>query len=183
MRHLLAILLLLSCGRSAGQTAAASPRRDTRPFHDRIWFGGGVGVNFGTVTAIQLDPLVGYKIDTDGRASAGLGISYWYYRDNRFKPAIDLSGYGYRTFARYRVIDPVFLHAEFLNLNVERYNFADGLTTRLWVPHLLVGGGYVQSMGGRSSVYMQVLWEVLQNPNSVYLNQGPIISVGFGMGF
>lgn len=142
-----------------------------------------MGLSFGTVTAIQVDPLVGYKVDQAGKFSVGLGASYWYYQDNRFAPPISYSGYGYRTFTRYRVLEPLYLHAEFLHLNVERYSLADDAIKRIWVPHLLVGAGYVQSMGGRSSIFFQILFDVLQDPNSVYRNQGPIISGGIGVGF
>lgn len=183
MRALLLSLLILGSTRAWSQDATRSAKRDTRPFSERIWFGGGVGLSFGTVTAIQVDPLVGYKVDQAGKFSVGLGASYWYYQDNRFAPPINYSGYGYRTFTRYRVLEPLYLHAEFLHLNVERYSLADDAIRRIWVPHLLVGAGYVQSMGGRSSIYFQILFDVLQDPNSVYRSQGPIISGGIGVGF
>ncbi|MBK9596846.1 MAG: hypothetical protein IPO60_00625 [Flavobacteriales bacterium] len=51
------------------------------------------------------------------------------------------------------------------------------------MPHLLLGAGYVQPIGGRSSFYLQVLFEVLQDPNSIYYGQGPILSGGVGIGF
>ena len=60
---------------------------------------------------------------------------------------------------------------------------ADVGVQRIWVPHLLAGAGYAQPLGGRNAIYLQVLWEVLQNPNSVYYGQGPIISGGVGLGF
>ncbi|MBK7384974.1 MAG: hypothetical protein IPI81_16800 [Flavobacteriales bacterium] len=158
-------------------------RKDQRSLSDRLYFGGGIGLSFGTVTAIQVDPLVGYKVDQDGKFSVGLGGSYWYYQDNRYTPPINFTGYGYRTFSRYRVFDQFFLHAEFLHLNVERYSVLEDRIKRIWVPHVLAGAGYVQSLGGRSSIYFQILFEVLQDPNSVYRNQGPIISGGVGIGF
>ncbi|WKZ66523.1 MAG: hypothetical protein QY325_01030 [Flavobacteriales bacterium] len=180
----LLLLVLSSAPLRAQDDAKAAPRKeaDGRPLHERFWFGGGIGLAFGTVTAIQLDPLIGYKVDPAGRFSTSVGFSYWYYRDNRFTPPYDFSGFGYRAFSRYRVVDPVFLHAEFLNLNVDRYSYAEARFRKMWVPHLLVGGGYVQSLGGRSAIYLQVLWEVLQDPNSVYLGQGPVVSGGFGLG-
>lgn len=190
MRHLL-VLLLLSLATAPALRAQdttdyvgkpAAPK-DRIPFKDRIWFGGGVGLNFGTVTAIQLDPLVGYYLDRGRKVSTGLGLSYWYYQDNRFSPAISQNAYGYRVFSRYRLIEQAYLHAEFLHLNAERFFNVENDVTRIWVPHLLVGAGYVQPLGSGSSVYIQVLWEVLQDPNSVYLNQGPLISAGVGVGF
>jgi hypothetical protein len=182
------LLIILCSALFIGQAFAQGPAtsnapRDPRPLKDRLWFGGGVGLSFGTVTAIQIDPLLGYKVDQAGKFSVGTGISYWYYSDNRFVPALTNDGYGYRVFSRYRPIPQLFGHVEFLHLNAQRYSVLDQGLRRLWIPHLLIGGGYVQSMGGRSSLYFQVLWEVLQNPNSVYANQGPILSGGIGVGF
>lgn len=183
LRTLLFVLItFVVLGASKAQDSTRTARKDPRPFKDRIWFGGGVGLNFGTATAIQLDPLVGYYIDQKNKLSVGLGASYWYYRDNRFIPAIEQNGYGYRIFTRFRPIQQFYAHAEFYHLNIERYSYVDRNTVRLWVPHLLLGGGYVQPLGGRSSIYFQVLFDVLQDPNSVYGSQ-PIFSGGLGVGF
>ncbi|MDQ3100921.1 MAG: hypothetical protein M3R08_06015, partial [Bacteroidota bacterium] len=54
---------------------------------------------------------------------------------------------------------------------------------RIWVPHLLLGAGYVQQLSERSSIFLQVLFEVLQDPNSIYRNTGPIFMGGVGVGF
>ena len=156
---------------------------ETRPFKDRIWFGGGLGLNFGSVTAIQIEPLVGYKIDQKGKFSVGTGFTYWYFSDNRWVPKIEYNAYGYRLFSRYRVIQQAYLHGEFLHMNAERYIGLREGVQRIWVPHMLVGGGYIQPIGARSSFTLQVLWEVMQDPNSVYYGQGPIISGGIGFGF
>jgi hypothetical protein len=158
-------------------------KRDTRPLKDRIWFGGGLGLNFGSVTAIQIEPLVGYKVDQAGKFSVGTGITYWYFSDNRYTPSVEYNAYGYRLFTRYRFIEQAYLHTEFLNLNAERYDDVTDDIRRIWVPHLLVGGGYIQPIGEHSSFMVQVLFEVLQDPNSVYYGQGPIFSAGVGFGF
>lgn len=180
------ILLYLLVGMTVPSLAQQTTKStDSRPFSERIWFGGGVGLSFGTVTAIQVDPLVGYKVDQNGKLSIGLGGSYWYFRDNRFTTPYDFTAYGYRTFTRYRFIEQAYAHAEFLHMNVEsnRFGAFSEIRPRIWVPHLLVGGGYVQPLGGRGSIYLQVLFDVLQDPNSIYFNQGPIFSGGVGIGF
>lgn len=159
------------------------PAKKAIPLKDRIWFGGGIGLSFGTVTAVQLDPLVGIYLDRPRKVSAGLGPSYTYYQDNRYAPPFKLSSYGYRVFTRYRVIEQAFLHAEFLHLNTEPFYNWDNNLGRIWVPHLLVGAGYVQPISPRSSFYIQVLFEVLQDPNSIYYATGPIFSGGVGIGF
>ncbi|HNK68827.1 MAG TPA: hypothetical protein PKH36_08910, partial [Flavobacteriales bacterium] len=146
------------------------------------WYGGGIGLNFGTVTSIQLEPMVGYKVDRKGKFSVGPGITWWYLNDGRYRPRYEFNAYGYRLFARYRAIPQAYLHTEFLHMNAQRYFGNEGVR-RIWVPHLLAGAGFAQSLGGRSAIYLQVLWELLQDPNSVYYGQGPIISGGVGLGF
>lgn len=181
MRQLLFVFVIVLLP----QGLRAQGERDERPFVDRIWFGGNLGLLFGTVTSIQVDPMVGYKVDPAGRLMAGVGISYWHFKDNRFNPAWSFTGYGYRVFTRYRFIEQAFIHAEFLQMNVDgsRNELFGPLDQRIWVPHLLVGGGYMQSVGGRAGIFVQVLFEVLQDPNSMFFGQGPIFSVGGGVGF
>jgi len=180
---LLPCLLLASISCAQGDWAGEWDEPPQR-FRDRLWFGGGLNFGLGTVTAIQVDPVIGYKADKKGRYSVGLGFSYWYYRDNRFSPPFSFSSVGYRVFNRFRVIPPLFLHAEFLHLNRPLYNINLEQTRSTWVPHLLVGAGYMQRVGGNSSIYLQVLYEVLQHPNSVYRGlAGPILGGGVGIGF
>ncbi|MBK9061279.1 MAG: hypothetical protein IPL81_15950 [Flavobacteriales bacterium] len=81
------------------------------------------------------------------------------------------------------MIPQAYLHAEFLHVNTQPFYYFDNHIGRIWVPHLLLGAGYVQPIGGRSSFYLQVLFEVLQDPNSIYYGQGPILSGGVGIGF
>ena len=185
MSSRIALFAIMFCTGLAKAQDATRPAngKDTRPFADRIWFGGGVGLSFGTVTAIQLDPMLGYKVDEGGKFTAGIGASYWYLRDNRFAANNTFQGYGYRPFLRYRFIEQAYAHAEFLHMNVDAYNSVTERIQRLWVPHLLVGAGYVQPLGGRSSIFIQVLFDVLQDPNSIYRNQGPIWGGGIGVGF
>lgn len=181
---LFACLLLLGPVQAQDSTAAQTrPAKETVPLKDRIWFGGGLGLSFGTVTAVQVDPMVGYFVDHDRKVSFGLGPSYNYFQDNRPKVPYSMSAYGYRLFGRFRPLQPIFLHAEFLHLNTEPYYYFDNNKGRIWVPHLLLGGGYVQSAGGNVAFYLQVLFEVLQDPNSFYVGQGPILSGGVGFGF
>lgn len=184
-RSLLVLIIAFWNIPAGAQDSTRSARKDPRPFSDRIWFGGGIGASFGTITAVQLDPLLGYKVDQKGKFSVGLGASYWYFKDTRAGASGAYQAYGYRTFSRYRVIEQAYLHAEFLHMNVEgdRFTAFTEKRQRIWVPHLLVGAGYVQPLGSRSSIFLQVLFDVIQDPNSIYFNQGPIFSGGVGIGF
>jgi hypothetical protein len=181
-----AILLMLfpMAGRSQDyvQTPTSKPPKSQNgSFADRVYFGGNIGLSFGTITSVQVEPMAGYILDKNRKLSAGLGISYWYYQDKRFVPEYESHSYGYRIFSRYRIIQPLYAHVEYSQQNFEYFR-TDGSTVRQWVPFLLVGGGYVASMGGRSAFTAQILWDVLQDVNSPYGGQ-PFFSLGVGVGF
>ena len=184
MKRLITLLLLATVLQQVtGQGTVED--KDDRTLGERLWFGGNIGLSFGTITAVQLDPMVGYKVDKAGRFMLGTGGSYWYFSDNRFAPAWTFTGYGYRLFSRYRFIEQAFAHVEFLHMNVDgaRNELFGPVDQRIWVPHMLVGGGYIQRVGDRTGIFIQVLFDVWQDPNSVYWGQGPIFSVGGGFGF
>jgi hypothetical protein len=167
---------------STDRTASSGQRKDPRPFKDRVWFGGGVSVMFGTVTNLGISPMMGYKIDHKGKWSAGLGANYFYFSDSRYQPAYESSNYGGSLFTRYRVIPQAYLHAEYNAQNYEIYSPFGDTNAREWVPFLLVGGGYAQHMGGNSYLTAQVLWDVIQDIRSPYGSQ-PFFTMGVGVGF
>ena len=56
----------------------AQDEEELRPI-DRIFFGGNFGMQFGTITNIEVSPLVGYHITP--RLSAGVGTRFEYFKD------------------------------------------------------------------------------------------------------
>lgn len=66
-----------------------------------------------------------------------------------------------------------------------RYERVDpsGSEERVRYPFLLVGGGFVQQTGRRTSLFFELLYDVLQDGDSPYENGGPLISVGIAVGF
>jgi hypothetical protein len=70
-------------------------------FKDRMYFGGNLGLQFGTVTLIDVSPLAGVMITP--KFSSGIGATYQYYDDNRFQGSAG-SSYGGRFFTRYNVL-------------------------------------------------------------------------------
>jgi hypothetical protein len=61
--------------------------------------------------------------------------------------------------------------------------YSSGDSERNWVPFLLLGGGFVQRVGPNAAVYVEVLFDVIQDENSPYEDWDPIISIGGGVGF
>lgn len=142
---------------------------------NRFYTGGNFGLSFGTVTAIDISPIIGYKI-TD-KFSAGVGAIYMYYSDTRYKYSTNV--YGGRVFSRYLIIENLFAHLEYELINRDALDFNDR-PIRVNVPGLLVGGGYTQRIAGNSYFNIMALWNLNENQYSLYPN--PIIRMGFSVG-
>lgn len=154
-------------------------------FQDRFFTGGGLGLQFGTVTFIDISPILGYML-TDNIA-VGVGVTYNYYEDKRFDPVFSTNIFGASAFARYYFLDSflekIFLHAEYEILNFEAmlvnaYGFE--YKDRIYVSGFLVGGGYREPIGARSFLSLTILWDVIEDINSPYIN--PVIRVGINIG-
>ena len=182
MKKIISLLILINV--SFGFSQAQKPNNEPKVFNvERPWFtGGGLGLQFGTITNIDLSPIIGYRI-TDHFA-IGLGGTYQYYNDKRYNPHINASMYGGRVFARYYVhyLKNFFAHAELEILNYEKFNAIGGTISdreRIWEGNPLAGIGYRQMVGEFSSMHLSVLWNFNQSPYSVYTN--PLIRISFNI--
>lgn len=155
------------------------------PFKDRFYFGGNLGLQFGSATYIDLSPLVGYKISE--QFSAGVGATYIYYnvKENAYNYKYETSIYGGRVFARYHFMENLFAHAETELLNMDVPEKISGPTNyrlvRDNIVSVLGGGGYAQPIGARSALIVMLLWNFTEEQYSPYEN--PIFRVGFNAGF
>ncbi len=160
-------------------------------FSQRLVFGGDIGLSFGSITYINLSPVIGYRI-TD-RLTAGVGPIYIYekYKNLNF----ETSTYGGKAVASFALIKGspesgnflglgnIVLHVENEITNVEPlyYNAFTNLYRlgdRIWIDNLLLGVGLIQTISGRFSISMFIMWDVTQNDYSPYSN--PIFKFGFG---
>ncbi|MCI5055141.1 MAG: hypothetical protein MRY83_03480 [Flavobacteriales bacterium] len=146
---------------------------------DRVYFGGGVGAQFGTITLVNFSPIVGYKISDN--LSAGVGATYQYLNDRFYN--FQSSIFGGSVFGRYNVIPELFLHSEYEILNLKVFNPSIQDFGRVSTPAFLVGGGYNQRIGGRVGFSFMVLWNLLQTNTSFYPYRNPILRGGFSVGF
>ena len=92
-------LFILSCFLSLTTFAQEKSSLSEVPFKDRLFYGGNVGLNFGTVTYIYLAPTIGYRITE--AFGAGIGPSYSYLKDRRYSNYVyETDTYGGRIFAQ-----------------------------------------------------------------------------------
>jgi hypothetical protein len=149
-------------------------------FKSRLFFGGGFGLQFGSVTLIELSPLAGYKITP--KFAVGISPTYKYYQ---FKDYYNQTFYyktnvfGASVFARYLVFENVFAHAEYETLYYNTKVSGSGIDRRQY-NSVLVGGGYRQPIGENAAMNLMVLWNLNDTPDSPYTN--PVIRVGFTIG-
>ena len=188
-KYFIAALALLSMS----ATAQVGPIEGDRPA-DRIFFGGNFGLQFGSVTFIDVSPLIGYRVTEE--FSAGIGFTYQYvkYDDILITEVIngqlrlreadyETSVYGGRVFGRYYFGERYFAHSEIEMLSMEYYDKhrQEPDFVREWVPGFLVGGGIYQPIGSRSGFMATILYNLLyDNARSVY--SSPLV-IRFGFTF
>jgi hypothetical protein len=147
---------------------------------NRLFFGGSLGFNFGNVTSIRVNPLIGYSLTP--KLSLGLTGLYEYNSYETYYGKQNYSNYGGSVFSRFHIIPQLYAHAEFSYINYE-FSSLNNATYRQGVPFVFLGGGYAQRIGGNSFVYAQILFDVLQDSNSPYVEWTPFYSVGVSIGF
>lgn len=144
-------------------------------FKDRVFFGGNLGLQFGSYTLVNLAPVVGLKITKQW--SAGTRISYTYYRVNDGFSIFDDHLYGASLFSRYFIYRDVFLHAEYEQINGDWYGNGERFNSE----SLMVGGGYLMRIGDKAGFQLSILFNILDGAAfSPYVN--PIIQGGFVYG-
>ncbi|MBL7925173.1 MAG: hypothetical protein JNL88_13305 [Bacteroidia bacterium] len=180
---LILCLLLFPVFLRAQENAPAAPVKEKearRPLKDRLFFGGNLGLSFGTLTYINVSPVIGYRLTE--KFGAGLGPVYTYYSDNRDRRyKYETHMYGGRTFAQYQVMENVLLYSEYELINMEVPDLLFTKLIRKNISSLFVGGGYAQNIGGRTSLSLMVLFNVIEGDYRIYEN--PVIRTGINVGF
>lgn len=171
-------------------TISNQPKEVQESQPSKWYYGGTVGFNFWSdYFYLSVSPIVGYNVTP--KLSVGGKVQYSYINDKSYDPLeLTSHNYGASIFTRFRPIYQIYLHAEFAYASYENYTIYDPLvgetyaeSERNWVPFLLLGGGFVQHVGPNASVYIEVLFDVIQDENSPYDEWDPIISIGGGVGF
>ncbi|HLG34821.1 MAG TPA: hypothetical protein VI757_08080 [Bacteroidia bacterium] len=165
-----------------------------RNTESKFYFGGNLGLMFGTYTVVDISPLIGYKVTE--RFHVGTGLTYTYYKyqedgpNNTKGASYETSIYGGRLFTRYFVVENLFLHVEDELISIELpdlahyYATGDIEITRQWLNSVLVGGGYGYGFGSDGpAISIMVLFRVNNEFDDFYPYQNPIIRVGLGFGF
>lgn len=170
---------------SHSELSAQSVREQKPPLRERMFFGGNFGLQFGTITNIQVAPIAGVWV-LPRLAIAG-GPEFTYYKDHYYQTNI----YGGKVYAEFLLLKdlnnliPVGVHTgiffhledEFLNLESALWKNSPDLKGRFYLNTVLVGGGISQQLGARSSMNFILLWTLTPSVYTIYSN--PEIRVSF----
>lgn len=201
--HLILIGVLISY-----HVAAQSQLKGSR-LVDKLIYESTLGVQFGTITAIEISPLIGFKISEP--FIIGIGFTYQYNKYRNFYMNIEngslydrkINIIGSRFFARYyffnsfsesSLLNKIFLHTEYEHIAYKQNykvdsngKFVDvfGIpystgTETIIIPGLLVGAGINQNIGSRTYASILFLYNLNETNNTPYRN--PVIRIGLGYG-
>lgn len=166
--------LLLSLPSFAQQDKEPSVK--DQKVRERIFVGGFLGLQLGTQTAVNVSPLVGYRITN--WLSAGLGGTYQYYNDRFLGESNVTHVYGYSFFTRVQIIPRAFIQGEYERLSlksrVQDGAFIPGV--RRWEENIFLGGGYRQPLSERATLNVMLLYNFNKESTAYY--QNPIFRVG-----
>jgi hypothetical protein len=181
---------LLAVGPAGAQesTSAAPPAAVEAPppnpsggfSADKLYFGGGFGLSLGTVDYVEISPLAGYRITP--AATVGASLLYRYRNDDRYDEGITTNDYGGAVFGDYRVLPPIFLHAELEYLSYEYVDF-DASTDRDDYTSVYVGGGVSWPAGRSTSLFVLGLYNLSYSDGDPGPYSSPwVVRVGVGFG-
>jgi long-subunit fatty acid transport protein len=160
---------------------ACSPAFGAKGSGKHWWFGGGLGMSFGDVTFISVEPVIGYKITP--KMSVGGRLIFRYREDERYEPEISTNDYGAGLFLRYMVARPFFVQGEYEYIDYE-VGRLDGSSDRQGYDSLFGGFGVSQPIGSNTSFYASILYNFLWKDDepSPYAEQW-VFRVGVGVSF
>jgi hypothetical protein len=149
------------------------------PLNERLVFGGGLGLGFGSdQDYILISPSIGYLFAR--KLMAGVNLTYQYNNYKFFSPSIKTHSYGGGPFARYLLFRGFFVHTEYEYLSYEFLDYREGYES------FMAGGGFIQPLGGKASLYFLALYNFLyENPQPGEFNpyDSPLVlRVGISLG-
>lgn len=173
------LLFFIFCS-SAGLNAQYLENEPTKV--QRIFWGGELGLSFGSYTHIAVNPVVGYRLTN--RLSAGVGVNYTYAKSTYYNYSGNM--YGGNIFASFTIIKDmgevlpmwggggILLYAEYNIMNIEDYYDFPGITEK-WIPSPMAGPAYQTPIGPKSYMLIMLLFNFNESTLNPYPN--PVIKV------
>jgi hypothetical protein len=183
MRRILPIILILI---SSLQLMAQKVREEAPPLKERLFYGGNFGLQFGTITDIQVSPVIGLWVLP--RINVAIGPDYRFFNYRGDKTHI-YGGKVYTELVVLRNINSVIpigtntnivvhVEDELLSLESAYFRYYAPVPKRFYQNTVLAGGGLSQQVGRRSSINIMGLW-VLNEADLYGLYGNPEIRFSF----
>lgn len=175
---LLLFLLLLV---SVSHCMAQQTKDEEKPhvFKNTMFTGGGLGVQFGNTTIIEVSPHFGYYPLEN--ISIGVGLTYQYINDRVYKTNINVIGG--RVFTRLYLpfFNYIYAHGEYEYIAYYSDIFStNGKKSWYSVNNVLAGIGYRQPISERTSLNFMLLWNLNESEYNLYNN--PIFRTSIDIG-
>lgn len=200
IRNILPVLLcLLALKHTQAQTDNDRPVLvEKKRLIDNLFFGGNMGLQFGTITYINLSPVVGYRVSD--RVNAGVGLTYIYLSQN-FPYGLKDNMIGGKVFGQYFIWNGIFAHTEyeFINFSNQILPSANTLNNGSITPsftlnnssiipplgrsnsnNFYIGPGYQQAFGRRAFSQIMLLYNVIYDRYNSPYNNPFAIRIMFG---
>lgn len=184
------ILILCLCAVIFSAVSGQESSREEPPaIKERLFFGGNFALQLGTITNIEVSPVIGFWVRP--RIAVAVGPDYNYYND----PYQSTSIYGGRGYVQLVVLRDlnkflpigngtgIFLHLEDEILSLDSYAWKNITTSpkRFTINTALAGAGLSQQIGRRAAINFMVLWAIYESDaeltSRIYSN--PEIRIGF----
>ena len=149
---------------------------------ERIVTGGGFGLGFSSVQDyVSVSPIIGYAITK--KLVAGTGFTYRYTKYKYVTPSVAFNDYSINPFVRFTVYNGFFIQTEYEYMNYQYLQ--NGEKARTTFDSFLAGGGFIQPMGNKASIFFMALYNFSYTASSsVYTPyQSPwVIRAGVNIG-
>jgi hypothetical protein len=163
------------------QCKAQQTKEDEKPhiYKNTMFTGGGLGVQFGNTTIIDISPHFGYYPLEN--FSVGVGLTYQYINDRSYKTNINV--FGGRVFTRLYLpfFNYIYAHGEYEYIAYYSDIFSsNGKKSWYSVNNVLAGIGYRQPITERTSLNFMLLWNLNESEYNLYNN--PIFRTSIDIG-
>jgi hypothetical protein len=177
--------LILIISLSFSSLAGKERKGDVPPFKDRLFYGGSFALQLGTITNIEVSPVIGLWVLP--RLAIAAGPSFRYYKFGNDKTNI----FGGKTYFQVVVLQdldryiPIGVHSNFflhfedevLSLKSDFWDPTSLTSERFLINTTFAGVGLSQAIGRRSSFNFIVMWALNKSDYDIYGN--PEIKIGF----
>ena len=184
-KALYAALTILFLGAGlAGEARAQGtpPPPPPRSWHDRMFFGGGMGFGFGDVDFVSIEPLFGVHLSP--KFTVGGSLLYRFTSDDRYADSVNTNDYGARAFFQYFPVPQFFGQLEYEYLDYE-YVLPTLDTDRNTQGSFFVGGGVSQPVGKNAAFFASALYNLSYDDNDPLrpYDSPWVIRAGVSVGF